>query len=67
MHVNMGWLGIEEYGHAAYRRSDIRRTHIADILDAALSAPRPRLLLDDTHDHPLGALGAEVKAVGARR
>ena len=49
--------------HLTYRRSDIRRTDITDILDATLSTPRSCLLLDDAHDPLLGALGAEVKAV----
>jgi hypothetical protein len=72
MHVNMrllAWSSLE----STYGRCDVRRAHVADILDAALCAPRPRLLLDDTHDGRLGglalalALGAEVKAVGGRR
>ena len=33
----------------SYRGGDVGRAHVADILDAALGAPRARLLLDDAH------------------
>lgn len=36
-----------------HRRSDVGRTHVANILDAALSPPRARLLLNDAHDASL--------------
>lgn len=38
------------------RGGDVRRADIADILGAALSAARARLLLDDSHGAPLFGL-----------
>lgn len=40
---------VKGKGRAAYRGGDVGRAHVADILDAALGAPRARLLLDDAH------------------
>ena len=40
---------VKGEGRAAYRGGDVGRAHVADIFDAALGAPRARLLLDDAH------------------
>ena len=38
-----------------YRRRDVGGTHVTDVLDAALGAPRRGLLLDEAHGAPLSA------------
>jgi len=46
-----------------YRRRNVRRANVADVLDAAFSAPRSGLLLDETHD----GLAALCSRSGERR